>query len=84
MASIMSLSANAVARPVGCARPSTIRASAAPKGNVQPTSAPQSQSKKSVAMGRRDAVVLGTSALQLLMASKASALIPGNDDEDEE
>ena len=35
-------------------------------------------------MGRRDAVVLGTSALQLLMASKASALIPGNDDEDEE
>ena len=82
MASIMSLSANAVARPVGCARRSTVRASAAPKGVQQPTSAPQSQ--KSVSMGRRDAVVLGTSALQLLMASKAWALIPGNDEDDEE
>lgn len=79
-ASIMSLSANAVVRPAGRARPSTVRASAAPKGvQSATTSAPPK-----MAMGRRDAVVLGASALQLLVASKAWALIPGNDDEDEE
>lgn len=35
-------------------------------------------------VGRREVLKFGTTALQLLMASKASALIPGNDDEDEE
>tara|TARA_B110000459_G_scaffold159641_1_gene175192 strand:+ start:128 stop:286 length:159 start_codon:yes stop_codon:yes gene_type:complete len=33
---------------------------------------------------RRDTLALGASAVQLMMASKAWALIPGNDDEDEE
>lgn len=35
-------------------------------------------------VGRREVLKFGSTALQLLMASKAYALIPGNDDEDEE
>jgi hypothetical protein len=35
-------------------------------------------------VSRRDTLALGASAVQLMVASKAWALIPGNDDEDEE
>jgi len=48
---------------------------------VRAGAAPMSGDKS---VSRRDAFKIGTSALQLLMASKAWALIPGNDDEDEE
>eukprot|EP00740_Mantoniella_antarctica_P003155 CAMPEP_0181362770 /NCGR_PEP_ID=MMETSP1106-20121128/8254_1 /TAXON_ID=81844 /ORGANISM="Mantoniella antarctica, Strain SL-175" /LENGTH=206 /DNA_ID=CAMNT_0023476887 /DNA_START=75 /DNA_END=695 /DNA_ORIENTATION=+ len=73
----MSLSASTAARPaLRASRASAARASAAPKsGAARPTAA---------SAGRRDAVMLGASALQLLVASKAWALIPGNDDEDDE
>ena len=90
MATIMSLSANAaVARPAAGRAAAqrrtapTVRASAAPDNNkgVQQVA---KGSSKAVSMGRRDAVLFGSSALQLLVASKAWALIPGNDDEDEE
>jgi hypothetical protein len=83
MASIMTLSASAAVRPVARARSSAIRASAAPAGVKASTSSSVPPSK--LALGRRDAVLaVGASALQLLAASKAWALIPGNDDEDEE
>ena len=69
--SITTLSSSSIPRVNVTTRRSAIRASAAPKSTDGPVS-------------RRGALKIGTSALQLLVASEAWALIPGNDDEDEE
>jgi len=74
MATIMFASTVSSVKAVTRTSRSVVRASAeskAPKAVKAPVS-------------RRDTLALGASAVQLMVASKAWALIPGNDDEDEE
>lgn len=73
----MSLSATTV-RPTAPARGRSVacRASAAKPVVVQ--------SAKVNAASRREVLKMGTAAMQLLMAGNALAILPGNDDEDEE
>jgi len=77
---MMSLSATASVKPVIRSRASADRGGAARQAAKTTTA--------SVGLGRRDALKFGGlglgSAVQLLLASNAWALIPGNDDEDDE
>jgi hypothetical protein len=71
MTTIMYASTISSVRDVARTSRSVVRASAEPKAVKAPVS-------------RRDTLALGASAVQFMVASKAWALIPGNDDEDEE
>ncbi len=77
MSTIMYASAISSVKAVTGPRRSVVRASSA--GSKAPKAV-----KAAAAVTRRDTLALGVSAVQLMVASKAWALIPGNDDEDEE